>query len=106
MLRFLWGSESVHRRRHVWFAWFRHVQARSLCGSKAIGIPSEGITAGTRVTGPGLPMRALIGSDRVMSAGGFMEAIGTGATAGLRTDTNGIAIVSGTVIDIATITNL
>jgi len=68
------------------------------------GIRRAVTTAGTGAIGLGRPTRVPAGSVPGMTASAFTTAIGRGITVALSTGTNGIAIVTATMIAIVSIT--
>ena len=75
-----------------------------MCGWTAIGIRREDTTSGMQATGPGHPMRVLVGWDLATMDSSSMRATGMGITAGWTMITTGTGAMIGIVIGTATMT--
>jgi hypothetical protein len=90
-------SESVHRRRHVWFAYFLEGRDRIMCGLTAIGIRQETTGNGIKATGPSLHTRELAGPLLVMRVANIIKVIGKATGAESSTITTGTMIGTGII---------
>ncbi len=102
--KYLLASTLARRRALVWSALCQTAPVQSTCGSAAIGIQTaSALPNGTKATGRGLPMRALVGLNLTTTASNFLMGTGMEIAAGWNTITAGTTTATGTTIATATI---